>query len=289
MRGVHKGDTRLGRGSFGVTVRRNIEGHPVAVKRVLDEDAPAEIELQAAAQAVTDNVAKLYAGCTRGKKNGLILMEPLEGPAFPTEGQPPAAIKKGLKQLLAALSALHEAGLYHIDIKKANVMFSKGLGSKIKLIDWGLACRRPFCRGKSGTAYFMPPELYLQENFLFRTAVSMSGRDLFALHDAHSVGMALTYAWACEKECETESPLHDEDWYYEFGELVESMAYTGIGFMQAYVRAISKVEDELLEPIRRLKPRRGLGWCKKVTLMLAAPNLLKRATVQQALQYVNAL
>jgi serine/threonine protein kinase len=63
------------------------------------------------------------------------------------------------QELLMCLHALDIAGIAHRDIKPENLMLDKG---RIKLIDFGFSCFILTCQGQKGTAYYLPPEFFIQ-------------------------------------------------------------------------------------------------------------------------------
>lgn len=76
------------------------------------------------------------------------------------------------ESLIKAISALHDHGLVHCDIKPGNVIFR---GGKALLADFGLVCGENESRD-SGTIGFIPPEGIADENFEKRKL-----RDFYAL------------------------------------------------------------------------------------------------------------
>jgi serine/threonine protein kinase len=59
------------------------------------------------------------------------------------------------RQLLEALSCLHEAGMVHRDVKPANCLF---LGGELKLGDFGLLTAANLPASRLGTLRYMPPD-----------------------------------------------------------------------------------------------------------------------------------
>jgi len=70
-------------------------------------------------------------------------------------------LEKFMISLLETVKFLHSKGIYHKDIKPANVMFSK---NKLILIDFGLACTKSTCDPEMGTELYLPP--YIQDENL---------------------------------------------------------------------------------------------------------------------------
>ncbi|CAA7625793.1 serine/threonine-protein kinase [Magnetospirillum sp. SS-4] len=76
----------------------------------------------------------------------------------------PARTRQVLLELLSALVAIHGKGIVHRDIKPRNLLLSNGTGSRIKLIDFGMAkapdekpAAEPFW---IGTRDYISPEQY---------------------------------------------------------------------------------------------------------------------------------
>ena len=69
-----------------------------------------------------------------------------------------------IKQLLQAVSYLHENSWVHRDLKPENIMFESSTSSSIRLIDFGLACHHslgdPNLTDRVGSCYYMSPELH---------------------------------------------------------------------------------------------------------------------------------
>lgn len=82
------------------------------------------------------------------------------------------------KQLLLGLSAIHNRGYAHRDIKPGNIMVTPKM--EIKYVDFGLACKL-LCEDRVGTVLYNPPEYYNGTNEASVTAAQA--------HDVWSLGV----------------------------------------------------------------------------------------------------
>ncbi len=73
---------------------------------------------------------------------------------------PPDQVKSVFGQIATGLSALHEAGILHRDVKPSNVLVAAD--GQVKLLDFGLAALLQDAQGSSraGTRTYMAPELF---------------------------------------------------------------------------------------------------------------------------------
>lgn len=298
---VRKGDTFLGAGSFGVTVSRTISGQPVAVKYVFDEFEIDEAAIQMDAAQITANAAQVFAACHRRTPGtGLVLMEPLPGPQFFAIDFPADVVRAAIAQLLEALEALHDAGIYHRDIKPENVMFDKDPmvhdDWTLKLIDWGLACRRRECHDRVGTSWYAPPEWELQESEAFAEGVARRGYDLYAAHDVWAVGVMIANVCTggdCDMiELPTieDIPEDTDGWHMELATDVEATVEAiGADPVEVYWLLIEDERENFVGPIGAWTPTPGYEWSKVLVQMLLEPDLFRRATASDALEVLDAL
>lgn len=67
------------------------------------------------------------------------------------------------KQLLSALTHMHEKGISHRDVKPENIMFDSEF--TLKLIDFGFATDQTKTNKKLGTLGYMAPEIILEKPY----------------------------------------------------------------------------------------------------------------------------
>ncbi len=116
------------------------------------------------------NVVSFIDACSDGGQHYLVF-EYLRGRTLARkiadDGPPnPAQFVVLAQQLIAAVGAIHQAGVIHADLKSANVMVTgTDNAERIKIIDFGLGHTllptTPTARGISGTPGYMAPELIL--------------------------------------------------------------------------------------------------------------------------------
>ena len=186
----------LGKGGMG-TVYRALDrdlGGEVAVKVLLpaafDEGTTVSVtlkqEIQLARKITHRNVVRMH---DLGEADGLrfLTMEYVPGTTLRDilDKKGALALAPGLqiaKQLCRGLTAVHEAGIIHRDIKPPNIMVLPN--GVVKLMDFGIARAAegadPATQGGQavGTPYYMSPEQAV-------------GRELDARSDIYSVGVVL--------------------------------------------------------------------------------------------------
>ena len=80
------------------------------------------------------------------------------------KGLPELEARSIFKQICSAISACHEQGIIHRDLKLENVLFDTKLRTRIKIVDFGIAGR---CKGSmqektdAGTLRYMAPEVLM--------------------------------------------------------------------------------------------------------------------------------
>ncbi|GAB4455081.1 MAG: hypothetical protein OHK0029_10570 [Armatimonadaceae bacterium] len=102
-----------------------------------------------------------------------LVMEFLEGQSLAAElrqnnrrGLPEDRVRNILDQLVSALAALHDAGVYHLDIKPANIMCCSD--GRVVLIDFGAAKQGTNKMSQSLVAFspaYAPPEIFGRGSF----------------------------------------------------------------------------------------------------------------------------
>lgn len=205
--------SRLGQGGMGTVYRAHQLGmeRDVALKlmnpELLDDPKAAtrfEREMRCAAQRNHPNIVTIYDFGKTDDGRFFLAMEFLEGETLreliDRETQlDPLRASRIVRQVLEALTAVHDEGIVHRDIKPANLMVCRLRGSKewVKLLDFGIARRAERDRdepaltvthGVIGSLRYMSPE-------------QASGEDVDARSDLYSVGVLFF-------EALTGRPLH---------------------------------------------------------------------------------
>jgi hypothetical protein len=189
----------LGRGGMGVVWRAEdrVIGRQVAIKELRLPDGAEEAgvfqervlrEVRTGGMLNEPSVVTVFdvvseAGTTH------IVMELVEAPTLSDivrrQGAlPPAQVARIGEQVLSALSAAHEAGIVHRDVKPGNIMV--GANGRVKLTDFGIAQAVDDPRLTTsgmivGSPAFMAPE-------------RISGREALAASDLWSLGATLFFA-----------------------------------------------------------------------------------------------
>lgn len=168
----------IGRGGIGVLWEGQQEplGRAVAVKFLRGHAKKQRDKLLAEAQAVAriehPHIVKVYDVGTDGDGSPYVVMELLRGPSLaahidqrgPLSSEETARIAL---QLCEALTAAHQQGLVHQDVKPANILAIQATVPKVwKLVDFGLSTHSvmtPISGGpvrdvRGGTPGYMPPE-----------------------------------------------------------------------------------------------------------------------------------
>ena len=191
--GRYRLEKELGRGGMGVVyLARDVQlDRPVALKFLgslidnSDEFRQRFVrEAKAAAKISHPNIISIYdISASVGK--AYIAMEFVDGPNLHRYTQQKGKIDPReavniIAQACSALSAIHEAGITHRDIKPDNILIGKG--GLVKLTDFGLAKADDFRITQAGTVMgtpsYMSPEQVL-------------GKDSDARSDIYALGLVL--------------------------------------------------------------------------------------------------
>jgi serine/threonine-protein kinase len=191
----------LGRGAMGVVYRATERqtGREVALKILHRKFLPGSVErvrflreAQALAAVSHPNIVRVYDMGFDAVGRPFVVMELLPGRTLvdliadgPVEEEVAVAITIGL---LAALAAVHEAGIVHRDIKPGNIIVGEVGGEvMVKLVDFGLSRRfaeddRVTASGIAlGTPPYMSPEQIMGEHVGPSSDVYSVGCTLFEL------------------------------------------------------------------------------------------------------------
>ena len=186
----------------------------VALKRYKDDsdwntEGNYSAELETAARIHHHNVVVSY-DANHDKKGAFIVMEYIDGVDLETKLKDSPMSQESFcdfaVQALEGLSATHQGGLLHLDIKPSNIMLAKEGGTRehIKLIDFGQARAAndvkagtaPKGSGLNGSIYFASPEYLREASLDIRSDLyslgctfywALSGKLPFDGHDALSV------------------------------------------------------------------------------------------------------
>ena len=160
--GAYEVEEPIGQGATAVVYRaRHLPtGRDVALKILKGDPAPAPRalrrflgEAQSVARINHPNVVQVYdAGLSAGGRPYLA-MELVRGRSLATwlsgSGVLPVALSLEIAaQVLQGLSAAHEAGILHRDVKPANILLVDGSRPACKLCDFGLAKRMDVASGR---------------------------------------------------------------------------------------------------------------------------------------------
>ena len=206
--GDYEIDHALGQGGFGITYRARHVGlnRPVAIKEFYPQEyarrdgagkvrVPDEfrtlfqnareyflLEGQLLAHLDHGNVVKVH-DCFRERETAYLVMELIDGrtleqelEGLPGRRLPPGRVGVITDQLVDALAAVHEAGVYHLDVKPANVLLEE---DRAILVDFGAARQEAdLSRGRAFTREYAPLEL-------------MAGEEVGPESDLFELGMML--------------------------------------------------------------------------------------------------
>jgi calcium/calmodulin-dependent protein kinase I len=173
-------EQQLGRGAYGqvfLATHKTTGEELVAkvlLKKKLSTDCIGSIESEVAAlkELNHENIVKLHDfiedRCAYylflEKVSGGELFERIAHKTKYTE----AEARDVCKEILVGLQHCHNSDIVHRDLKPENLLLlSKDDNSKIKIVDFGFACRctEPNLEGSLGTPIFMAPELWKNESY----------------------------------------------------------------------------------------------------------------------------
>lgn len=189
----------LGEGAMGVVYRAEdpVIGRPVAIKtvhkRLLADEAGADFaarfrnEARSAGRLLHPNIVTVYeygededsAYLVMEYVEGRTLAQLLQAEPLPAEGQ----LLRWMDQLLDALECAHRHGVWHRDVKPANLIVAPD--GTLKVTDFGIARIASSALTQAGasigTPGYMAPEQYLGEDIDQRVDVFAAGVLLYRL------------------------------------------------------------------------------------------------------------
>lgn len=189
----------LGEGAMGVVYRAEdpVIGRPVAIKtvhkRLLADEAGADFaarfrnEARSAGRLLHPNIVTVYeygededsAYLVMEYVEGRTLAQLLQADPLPPEGQ----LLRWMDQLLDALECAHRHGVWHRDVKPANLIVAPD--GTLKVTDFGIARIASSALTQAGasigTPGYMAPEQYLGEDIDQRVDVFAAGVLLYRL------------------------------------------------------------------------------------------------------------
>ena len=188
----------VGRGGMGAVYEADHLGldRRVAIKFVSDADADKELrarfrqEARAASRVVHEHVVQIYDVGLDEHDRDFIVMEYVEGRDLrhvlddgPLEPVRAIAI---VRQLLAGLHAIHEAGIVHRDIKPANILLAHGDRDFVKIMDFGIAksLRAEVAQTDTGTGRVIGTPEYMSPE-------QLAGHEIDRRSDLYAVGVTL--------------------------------------------------------------------------------------------------
>lgn len=189
----------LGEGAMGVVYRAEdpVIGRPVAIKtvhkRLLADEAGADFaarfrnEARSAGRLLHPNIVTVYE-YGEDEESAYLVMEYVEGRTLaqllqadplPAEG----VLLRWMDQLLDALECAHRHGVWHRDVKPANLIVAPD--GTLKVTDFGIARIASSALTQAGAAIgtpgYMAPEQYLGEDIDQRVDVFAAGVLLYRL------------------------------------------------------------------------------------------------------------
>ena len=193
---VYAAGTRIATGTFGFVrkCRRRADGMDFAVKVIETETRDKECmdllenEVNITRQASHPNIVQFHDVFDCKDKMCLVLELLTGGSLYDRiiEDGPfgEEAVATIFRQIMEALSYLHENGIVHRDLKPEEVLFvSKAKDSKIKLIDFGLSgsVKGGLLKTALGTPHYVAPEILKRMKYGTKVDMWSSGVILYVL------------------------------------------------------------------------------------------------------------
>jgi tetratricopeptide (TPR) repeat protein len=137
----------------------------------------ARTEIMAASRIDHPGVARIRGLIVEHGGNATLIEDLIDGPTLDTIMKDPIGTKRALdlvKHIAYALSAIHEKGIVHCDLKPANIVLREP--ARPVIIDFGIALLGPGMRSSSGTPAYMAPE-------------QKRGKNVYARGDFYALGI----------------------------------------------------------------------------------------------------
>ncbi|OAA62792.1 Serine/threonine-protein kinase domain protein [Niveomyces insectorum RCEF 264] len=188
---VYVQDCRLGQGAFAQVFKvvETVTGDVYAMKLY---DKPEKARWQEAAilnRLKHDYIVRYVAYIRPADQPAQLIMEYVEGQNLAElldgrSSHPPLDVleaREVLRQLLEAVSYLHQMDVTHRDIKPANIMLASRRPIHIKLVDFGLSTNAPQFDTHCGTPLYGGPELLARGRVAWTNKVDMFSVGVVAL------------------------------------------------------------------------------------------------------------
>jgi len=121
-----------------------------------------------------------------------------------------------MKQVFKALAYCHSKGIVHRDMKLENVIFTEDESMKVKIIDFGSACKLEDAKTEGGnrivTAYYVSPEVIQKSVILDKNDVWSCGVMLFILLCGYPPFRGKTEQEILDKIVKGQYNLEDQAW-----------------------------------------------------------------------------
>ncbi|CAJ1965565.1 unnamed protein product [Cylindrotheca closterium] len=274
---MHRSDKgEVGRGSFGVVhkVRKKHTRREYACKTLKKNDKTPVHMLQREIQCMRNlhhpHILELFDVFEESSYIHIVSELCMGGELYERIGSGDwnATEKESAKLLLNILSAiayLHENGVVHRDLKASNFLFAtKSTNTNVKIIDFGLARKLPLTESangtivdhrlttKVGTAYYVAPEVLLQDSYDSKCDIWSIGVIAFLVLSRGK----LPYCGQDEKQ--TLAMVKDQKLHctYEPAEIWDELDKSAKDFCQALMQRDPAVRPTAKEAL-------GLHWIQK--------------------------